>query len=78
MATVENLVGWNVAAVKGTETEMRDGEPHAVEAWRLIFMETVPPSGNQIVFSMRKDTRDELVRQLTGGIVLSGGELPKL
>ena len=72
MATRLELAGWDVNAVKGADIEERG----AAETWTLVFREQ--GSGNQIVFAMRREARDELVRQLTGGVVLAGGEFPQL
>lgn len=72
MATYTHLAGWQVKAFKGAEP---DGDGMA-EVWTIAFQEQ--GSGNQIVFAMRREARDELVRQLTGGLVLAGGEFPKL
>lgn len=71
MATRTFLAGWDVNAFKGTEPE--NGK--LVENWTLAFQER--GTGTQILFEMRRDARDELVRQLTGGLVLAGGELPQ-
>ena len=71
MATFSTLAGWDVNARK--ETEM--SEEGVVEVWVLYFQEH--RTGNQIRFAMRRDARDELVRQLTSGLVLAGGEFPK-
>ena len=73
MATHTHLAGWDVYAIKGVEQE-QSGD--FSDTWTLVFREK--DSGNQIVFAMRRDARDELVRQLTNGVVLAGGEFPKL
>ena len=73
MATRLQLAGWNVNAVKGAEQE-QNGD--FTDVWTLVFQEQ--GTGNQIMFAMRRDARDELIRQLTGGLVLAGGEFPKL
>jgi hypothetical protein len=65
-----HLHGWNV----GVEKTMEEGE----EAWSIVFQELRPPTGDMIVYTMNRKTRDALVMQLTGGLVLAGGELPKL
>lgn len=76
MATFTQLAGWNVNAVKGTEVDEKGAETTAVETWTLVFQEH--GTGDRILFAMRREARDELVRQLTGGLVLAGGDLPKL
>lgn len=72
MATFTTLAGWDVNARKETEMS-KDG---VVEVWVLYFQEH--GTGNQLRFAMQKEPRDELVRQLTGGLVLAGGDLPQL
>lgn len=72
MTTFTTLASWDVNARK--ETEM--SEEGVVDVWVLYFQER--GTGNQLRFSMRREPRDELVRQLTGGVVLAGGDLPKL
>ena len=63
-------------AVKSTEPEEGDDGVNVVDVWTLIL--TDRQTTDQIRLSFRKDARDELVRQLTGGIVLAGGELPRV
>lgn len=67
-----NLQGWNIGVHK------QPGPAGQDDIWTLIFTETKPPTGDQIIFSMNREVRDHIVRELTGGIVLAGGELPKL
>lgn len=77
MPEIVTLVGYNMQARKGTEVEERDGSPDGVvDIWELVF--TSMTTKDQIRISFRREARDELVRQLTGGVVLAGGELPKL
>lgn len=77
MPRVENLVGFQMGVAKSHETdEPADGELETVEVWTLVF--TDRQSGDQIRIAFRRDARDTLVRQLTGGVVLAGGEFPKL
>ena len=52
--------------------------PGEEDEWRLIFEEKIPSTGDQVVFEMNRQTRDGVVRALTDGIVLAGGDLPKL
>lgn len=76
------LVGWNIAVQKKQiAVADPDGPPGSVvpaEGWELVFTEVMPQTGNAITFAFGKDVRDVIVRELTGGIVLHGGELPKL
>ena len=77
MPQVHQLVGYHMQAVKGSEVEEQDGSPSGmVDVWMLIF--TDRQTHDQIRISFRREARDDLVRQLTGGIVLAGGELPKV
>lgn len=69
---VERLRGWNVRVEKRVAMESGDDE------WALIFEEKYPPTGNVIVFEMNRETRDEVVKALTDGIVLAGGGFPKV
>lgn len=56
--------------------EKQPGQNGAGERFRLVF--TDRNTGDVIWVGFNKQVRDELVRQLTGGIVLAGGELPKV
>lgn len=76
MPVLQTLVGYHMQAVKSSELDEKDGEADVVDVWTLVFTDV--QSHDQIRIAFRKDTRDMLVRQLTGGIVLAGGELPKL
>lgn len=76
MPVMRTLAGYHIQAVKATELEDKDGEAEVVDVWTLML--TDMRSQDQIRISFRRDARDELVRQLTGGIVLAGGELPRL
>lgn len=69
---ITRLRGWSVGAEK---TFIPDEEDHV---WTLTFTETHPPTGEQLIFEMNRDTRDALVRALTDGIVLAGGDFPRL
>lgn len=64
----ELLRGYNVAVQSG---ELRDGR-------RWIFTFADRHSGDTIRFAFDDDVRDYIVRELTGGIVLAGGDLPKV
>jgi hypothetical protein len=73
------LAGWNVHVEKRTIQQQGDnGAPVDVEGWALVFTEMAPPTGNKIQYAFGREVRDFIVRGLTGGIVLHGGELPKL
>lgn len=68
---ISRLRGWSVGVEKSQQPGMDD-------EWRFIFTEQIPPTGDQIIYEMNRETRDALVRELTNGIVLAGGELPRL
>ena len=73
------LTGWNVHVEKETIKETSDnGVPKDAEGWVLVFTEMIPPTHNEIRFDFGRQVRDHIVRELTGGIILHGGELPKL
>lgn len=65
------LRGWTLTV----EKQMVVGED---DEWVLVFTEKYPPTGDEIRFEMNRETRDAVVRGLTDGIVLAGGDLPKL
>jgi len=75
----EDLRGWNVGVERITITERgENGEPKEAGGWMLVFTEALPQSGDTITFKMGRDVRDFVVRELTGGVVLAGGELPRI
>jgi CheY-specific phosphatase CheX len=76
MPRQEILAGFHIMAQKSQEPTTENGKPEIVDIWTLIF--TDGTTGDQIRISFRKDTRDSLVSQLTGGIVLAGGQLPEV
>lgn len=69
---ITRLRGWNVGVQKLI------GESGEDDLWKMTFQERKPPTGDEIVFEMNRETRDALVRGLTDGIILAGGDLPKL
>ena len=54
----------------------KQGSPVSVDTWTIVF--TDRSYGDQIKVSFRKEARDALVRQLTGGVILAGGDLPSV
>ena len=80
MPRVEILSNFHIQAVKSQETEITDENGseglQMVDVWTLILTDRQSPHRIQIAF--RREARDELVRQLTGGVVLAGGEFPKV
>lgn len=78
---VEILSDFHIQAVKGQETDVvkdEDGDEslEVAEVWTLVL--TDRQSRDQIRIAFRREARDELVRQLTSGVVLAGGEFPKV
>ena len=75
----QELQGWNVAVERIKIQEHADnGQPQDAEGWVLVFTEAIPPTKGTVRFAFGKDVRDYMVRELTGGVVLHGGELPRL
>lgn len=63
-------------AEKSSRVVERPGEePTMEEVWTMAFADR--QTGDSIQVTFDRTSRDELVRQLTGGIVIAGGELPK-
>lgn len=67
----ERLRGWSIKIEK-------KHVPGEDDEWVIVFTETYPPTGNVITYEMNRETRDAVVRALTDGIVLAGGDLPRL
>lgn len=68
-------------AVDGKRTEAaRQLDPTAAEVmqprWTIVL--TDRDTGDQILLPLMREGRDGLVNDLTGGIVLAGGELPRI
>ena len=73
------LNGWNYSVNQIMIGEQNaEGQMVPADGWEIVFTEVMPPTGNTIRFPMGRALRDDLVRSLTGGIVLHGGELPRL
>ena len=75
-----DLQGWNVQVEKKT-IAVQDPDSNGFvpgDGWELVFTEVFPQTGDTIRFAFGRDVRDTVVRELTGGIVLHGGELPRL
>lgn len=72
------LNGWLVG-VKNIQIEvMGEDGPEPASGWALVFTESHPPTGDTVTYEMNREVRDYVVRELTSGIVLHGGELPNL
>lgn len=74
------LSNQHITVEKGQEVDQSavsaNGAPVLVDTWTIVF--TDKTYGDQIRITFRKETRDEVVRLLTGGIVLAGGDLPSV
>ena len=62
--------------VVGPPSPENGGKPQTVDVWKITCTDRA--IGDQVWVIMDEALKDEIVRQLTGGIVLAGGELPKL
>lgn len=58
------------------EDAANSGNPHTVKTWTQVFVDR--DNGDRIELTFERAVRDDLVRQLTGGVVLAGGEFPKI
>lgn len=69
------LVDQHIRVEKSTSMDPKateeQGAPVVAEMWTIIFIDKV--YGDQIQITIDKETRDGMVRDLTGGIVLSDG-----
>ena len=72
------LLGYDADVITGTRSMRPTPEepPEDVPVWTLRFVDRM--SGDTVEWSCGRETRDEIVKQLTGGIVLAGGELPRV
>lgn len=75
MPRTEILSNFHIHAAKGTEIDESGDEPTMNDIWTVIL--TDRNTQDQIRISFRREARDELVRQLTGGVVLAGGQFPR-
>lgn len=74
-----SLHNQHIGVERGTELDsqqsQQDGAPVIVDTWTLVFTDRTYHDQYRITF--RRDARDSLVKDLTGGVVLAGGELPR-
>ena len=78
--TQETLLAYQFSVQRGEEQEVDqrdgqplfngDGSPRMVASTRLIFV--CPATGHVVIVPLPEAAREELVRQLTGGIVVAG------
>lgn len=76
MPKITHLVNQHIAVEHGQDLEEENGSPVIHEAWTIVLTDRT--YGDQIRIKFRKDTRDIIVKDLTGGIVLAGGDLPSV
>jgi len=62
--------------VVGPPSRDNGDEPTFQDVWKIEL--TDRNTGDVTWFVMNEELKDEIVRQLTGGIVLAGGKLPKI
>jgi hypothetical protein len=73
------LNGWDVHVEKTKILERgENGSQTRVDGWALVLTEKIPPTGNVIRYEFGRNVRDFIVRELTGGVVLAGGDLPSI
>lgn len=74
------LVNQHIGVERGSELDdeasKEDGAPVLVDTWSLVFTDRT--YGDQIRVVFRKEARDAIVRDLTGGVILAGGDLPSV
>lgn len=74
-----SLHNQHIQVEKGQEVDPQSAGNGGVvmkENWTIILSDRV--YGDQFRVTIDKDTRNEIVQQLTGGIVLAGGEFPSV
>jgi hypothetical protein len=65
-----HLFNHHMGVTKGTEVEEQGDQTVAVDVWEMIF--TDRSNGDRIRIRFREEAHDELVKQLTSGVVLPG------
>jgi hypothetical protein len=74
------LTNQHIGVERGSELDSeeseKNGSPVSVDIWTIVYTDRT--YGDQIKVTFRKDARDALVRQLTGGVILAGGDLPSV
>ena len=78
---IMQLANQSIGVVKGTrlasEAEAAaDPQVEQIDTWELVFIDR--DNGDQVRIAFEREVRDDIVRQLTGGIVLAGGEFPRI
>lgn len=91
MPRIEELAGWRFAVADTAALDIDPdtgqprlddtGQPQTIPAKLLVFFEPVESGPNQVTMGdqvkvmLTEDAKNELIRQLTGGIVISNGHL---
>jgi hypothetical protein len=74
------LVNQHIGVERGSELDSEESEksgaPVSVDTWTIVYTDRT--YGDSIRVTFRREARDALVRQLTGGVILAGGDLPKV
>lgn len=73
MPKLITLVNQHIRVEKRSEIDPEqstDGEPVIVEVWTFTFTDKV--YGDQIAITFPKAARDDIIKGLTGGVVLPG------
>jgi hypothetical protein len=72
------LINQHIGVERGSELDdeesKKNGAPVSVDTWTIVYTDRT--YGDQIRVTFRKEARDQIVRQLTGGVILAGGDLP--
>lgn len=76
MPKVTELYNHHMQARHWQEPVEKDGSVENVDVYEMIFSDRQTGDVTRIKFE--REARDELTRQLTQGIVLAGGQFPKV
>lgn len=78
MPKIVTLTNQHIAVQKRTEPRKVEGSDgvEMVEVWTLVLTDRV--TQERLLLGIERDARDNLVKDLTDGIVLAGGSFPKL
>jgi hypothetical protein len=80
MPKAVTLINQHIGVERGSELDSeeseKNGAPVSVDIWTIVYTDRT--YGDSIRVTFRKEARDALVRQLTGGVILAGGDLPNV
>jgi len=65
-----------IKAEQGEEQDPDSAPGTMRDCWTIAFIDKT--YGDRMMITFTRETRDDLVRQLTDGRVLNGGELPSI